>query len=149
MRCKMKKLFLVLGILILLSRNSWADDNIATSLKSNIDEILAICSPKISDEYVPDLVLKQKYEEGTVCLEKHIKELAKDIFDEENYQYFCDYLTQSSAMYLKMMLLLSEKSNGIDNLPGTFEQMQTYSQLYSFLSKILETMINYRKQQKM
>ena len=145
----MKNLFLVLGILILLTGNTWADDNIATSYKSNIDEILAICDPKISNEYVSDLVLKQKYAEGTVCLERHIKELAKDIFDEENYQYFCDYLTQNSAMYLKMMLLLSEKSNGVDSLPGTFEQMQTYSQLYNFLFIILETVVNYRIQQKM
>ena len=144
----MRKLFLILEILLLLTGNTWADDNIATSYRSNVDEILTTCGPKISDEYVPDLVLKQKYAEGTVCLEKHIKELAKDVFNEENYQYFCDYLTQSSATYLKMMLLLSEKSNGADNLPGTFEQMQTYSQLYDFLSKILETVITYRMQQK-
>ena len=109
---------------------------------------MATCGPKISDEYAPDLVLKQKYAEGTVCLEKHIKKLAKDVFNEENYQLFCDYLTQSSAIYLNMMLLLSEKSNDTDNLPGTFEQMQTYSQLYNFLSKILETVMTYRMQQK-
>ncbi len=144
----MKKLFLALVILILLTNNTLADDNIAINYKSNINEILAICGPQISDEYIPDLVLKQKYAEGTVCLEKHIKKLAKDVFNEENYQLFCDYLTQSSAIYLNMMLLLSEKSNDTDNLPGTFEQMQTYSQLYNFLSKILETVMTYRMQQK-
>jgi hypothetical protein len=145
----MKKFVLILGLCLTLGANTRADDDIVVNHKLNIDEILDICGPKISDEYVPDLVLKQKYAEGAICLEKHIKRLAKDVFNEENYQYFCDYLTQNSSLYLKMMLLLNEKSNGVDNLPGTFEQMQTYSQLYNFLTKILETVINYRMQQKM
>ena len=144
----MKKFIFVIGLILNLIPNALANDIVVANHESNIDEILATCGPKISDEYVPDLVLKQQYIEGTICLEKHIKELAKDVFNEENYQYFCDYLTQSSSLYLKMMLLLNEKSNGADDLPGTFEQMQTYSQLYNFLSKILETVINYRMQQK-
>jgi len=145
----MKKIALILGFILSLSTNAWADNNIVENHKLNFDEILDVCGPKISDEYVPDLVLKQKYAEGAICLEKHIKGLAKDVFNDENYQYFCDYLTQSSSLYLNMMILLNEKSDGADDLPGTFEQMQTYSQLYNFLSKILETVINYRMQQKM
>ena len=147
----MKKFVLSLGFVMALNTNVCAEnikDEQYPHYAERFDEILATCGPKISDEYVPDLVLKQKYAEGAICLEKHIKELAKDVFNEENYQLFCDYLTQSSAIYLNMMLLLSEKSNDTDNLPGTFEQMQTYSQLYNFLSKILETVITYRIQQK-
>ena len=139
---KMKKTVLILGMILSFGSNVWADDYIN---KPNADDIKAICGPKISDEYVPDLVLKQQYVTGTACLEKQIKKLAEDVLEEDDYRDFCEYLHQTSSLYLKMVVLLSERSNGMDDLPGTYEQMQVYSQLYNFLSQILEIVINYNQ----
>ena len=92
----MRKFVLSLCFVMALNTNVCAEnikDEQYPHYAERSDEILATCGPKISDEYVPDLVLKQKYAEGAICLEKHIKELEKDVFNEENYQLFCDYLT--------------------------------------------------------
>ena len=139
---EMKKFILILGLFLSLNTNVRADDFIN---KPNADDIKAICGPKISDEYVPDLVLKQQYVTGTACLEKQIKKLAEDVLEEDDYRDFCEYLHQTSSLYLKMVVLLSERSNGMDDLPGTYEQMQVYSQLYNFLYQILEIVINYNQ----
>ena len=137
----MRKVILGLFVFFLLTNNLLADN--PSKYNADVDSILDICGPKISDEYVPDLMLMQQYKEGNICLEKQIKKIAKNVFNEENYQFFCNYLTQTSSLYLKMITLLNEKSEGVDGLPGTYEQMQIYSQLHDFLAKILEIVVNY------
>ena len=77
---EMKKFILILGLFLSLNTNVRADDFIN---KPNADDIKAICGPQISDEYVPDLVLKQQYVTGTACLEKQIKKLAEDVLEDE------------------------------------------------------------------
>lgn len=140
----MRKFTLVLELFLLLSTTANASEVTDKQVNTKANEIISVCKVNITDEYVPDMVLQQQYADGIVCLEKQIKEIAKNIFDEDNYQKFCASLAATSFSYSQITHLLNEKSKGIDGLPGTFEQMQTYSQQYNFLFQLLETMVNYR-----
>ncbi len=118
-----------------------------TQAIEDIDNIIQICSPHITDEYTPDIVLKQQYEESSFCLKHNIQKLAKDIFNQDKYNEFCTYLSQATDSYLQIVLLLNEHTKGIDGLPGTFDQLEAYSQLYNFLSQLLEVISRYHLSQ--
>ena len=82
----MRKVILGLFVFFLLTNNLLADN--PSKYNADVDSILDICGPKISDEYVPDLMLMQQYKEGNICLEKQIKKIYQLTSDSVEPQLF-------------------------------------------------------------
>ena len=139
-----KKILSIITYILMLCHSAVAQE--VDVLKIEIDKIIELCGPQISDKYVPDLVLKQQYNSGAECLKNNILEQAKIIFDTNRYEDFQKYLEQTSVAYLQMVQLLNEQTIGNDGVPGTLDMLNTQSDWYKFLRQILTKIMHYKIQ---
>ena len=139
----MKTFTLFLCVFFMLFSNANAENISRKEIEVKINKISQSCGPASTHNYVPDLELREQYIKANQCLKENIKKLAKDIFDETNYTDFCTQLNQAQTSYLQMSYLLNEKTKNINNLPGTFDRLQTQILLHDFLYQLLDKVIYY------
>ena len=136
----MKKFILILSIIFAFPVNA-QEEITENKIQSQINSVLKICGPNITDEYVPDLVLSQQYANSAVCIEEQIKVKARNIFDEKIYDNFQKTLHQTSREYLKIVTYLNEKNIDNDKFAGTLDRLNTQIEWYNFLVTIMKQVI--------
>lgn len=140
----MIKFILILITLFSYIPNAWADNNQINNLvQIKMEQIKAICNPKLTDQYYSDMSLRQQYIDGTNCVEEEIKKIAKNIFDENLYNDFCTSLNQTINSYEQIVYLLNEKTKNTEIMSGTLDRLNTQIEKYNFLLHLLYKILYY------
>lgn len=141
----MKKFILIFSVIFAFAANA-QEKTMENEIQTQINSVLKICGPNITDEYIPDLVLSQQYADSAICIEEQIKVRAKSIFDEKNYDNFQKALHQTSKEYLKIVTYLNEKTIDDDEFTGTLDRLNTQIEWYNFLVAIMKQIIHQQQQ---